>query len=372
MHQARGVWLFGISFLFAGCGDKASPPVSDTALGGATSSGGASVRAGGSGGGGGAAGGASAGGSVAAGGTVAAAGALNPSGGNGGAGGAGQVACVRDQDCFDGNFCNGEEVCSPGAPGTDARGCKPALAGPCAGDTLCDEATYRCVGACPVVGAQQSLVPTIASEFSLAQEFGSNVSVALAPLDADGDGAAWDVDCDDNNPNRYPGNTEVCDLQNVDEDCNPATFGLIDQDGDGAISASCCNAQPSGGPLCGTDCDDLHSNVKPGVLETCNHVDDNCDGVVDDGVGQVGYRDQDGDGFGDPGCTRSVCGVENGYVLNANDCDDTRPAIGVGSQVCAPDGQAVLLCASPATFSRLPCPKGKVCVSQPDGTGRCE
>lgn len=47
---------------------------------------------------------------------------------------------------------------------------------------------------------------------------GTDDVCAPAP-DADGDGARADVDCDDGNPSRYPGATEVCG-DGVDQDCD--------------------------------------------------------------------------------------------------------------------------------------------------------
>lgn len=43
--------------------------------------------------------------------------------------------------------------------------------------------------------------------------------VCAPPPDADGDGAAADVDCDDGDPGRYPGLAEVCG-DGVDQDCD--------------------------------------------------------------------------------------------------------------------------------------------------------
>ena len=48
------------------------------------------------------------------------------------------------------------------------------------------------------------------------------------PVDADGDGVTSDMDCDDEDPLRFPGNPEVCD--GIDNDCS----GLAEIDGDGA------------------------------------------------------------------------------------------------------------------------------------------
>ncbi len=90
--------------------------------------------------------------------------------------------------------------------------------------------------------------------------------------DRDGDGSI-DVrcggdDCDDNDYNRYPGNVEVCDAQDKDEDCNPHTFGRRDGDKDGQIDIACCNTASNGGKYCGRDCDDSNPVIVVGS-QTC-------------------------------------------------------------------------------------------------------
>ena len=90
-------------------------------------------------------------------------------------------------------------------------------------------------------------------------------------------------DCDDNDAMRYPGRPEICDAAGHDEDCNPLTLGP-DSDGDTFPSTACCNRQPEGVLLCGTDCDDFRTSVNRSAAETCNRLDDNCNGTVDDGV----------------------------------------------------------------------------------------
>jgi len=99
--------------------------------------------------------------------------------------------------------------------------------------------------------------------------------------DMDGDGVppveCGGTDCDDTDPNRFPGNAESCN--GVDEDCDNTTLGS-DVDGDTFVSTFCCNG-PSN---CGTDCDDSLDIVNPGAVEVCNgNIDDNCNGIGDEG-----------------------------------------------------------------------------------------
>jgi hypothetical protein len=76
----------------------------------------------------------------------------------------------------------------------------------------------------------------------------------------------------------------------IDLNCWPPTPYYQDADGDGYgnpnVSISVCNNAPvpAGYVLDATDCDDTNPNIHPGATEVCNGLDDNCDGLVDNGI----------------------------------------------------------------------------------------
>jgi hypothetical protein len=76
----------------------------------------------------------------------------------------------------------------------------------------------------------------------------------------------------------------------------------------------------------GTDCSDDDADRNPGATEICNGVDDNCDGNIDEDLTFTNYyADADKDGFGDPNTRVNKCEAPDGYVTNSDDCDDTNP-----------------------------------------------
>lgn len=70
------------------------------------------------------------------------------------------------------------------------------------------------------------------------------------------------------------------------------------------------------------DCDDENPAINSSQIEICDGVDQNCDGVIDEGVSSTFYIDSDNDGFGSAEDIIQGCDVIDGYVSNANDCDD--------------------------------------------------
>lgn len=103
--------------------------------------------------------------------------------------------------------------------------------------------------------------------------------------DSDGDGHE-DIycggdDCDDNDPNRFPGNPEVCDTKGHDEDCDTSTVGP-DNDGDGYSDYRCSNIDQYGHIIYGRDCDDTRKAINPDAIEIPgNNLDENCDGIIE-------------------------------------------------------------------------------------------
>lgn len=154
--------------------------------------------------------------------------------------------------------------------------------------------------------------------------------------DADGDGSAATVDCDDGDAGIHPGAAELCD--GIDQDCDgTADNGLDltwfqDADGDGyGVGAQVVRAcaQPAGFADNQDDCDDASAQVNPGAAELCNLLDDNCDGRPDEAVG-TWFTDADGDGYGDPGTEAETCTPGEGAVQQGEDCDDGDSTVNPG------------------------------------------
>ena len=164
--------------------------------------------------------------------------------------------------------------------------------------------------------------------------------------DKDGDGAPAGADCNDLNAEIAPGATEACN--GIDDNCN----GQIDEgwaDSDGDALADCLDpdddndgvpdaadncsstANPAQadldgdglGDVCdvdadgdgfdaGADCNDFDAAVNPVGTEACNGIDDNCNGLIDEG-----FLNTDGDALAD--CT---------------DPDDDNDGIGDGVDNC--------------------------------------
>ena len=114
----------------------------------------------------------------------------------------------------------------------------------------------------------------------------------------------------------------------------------LDWDGDGygdsGFSAEGCEAPTADYVDDATDCDDQDPDVNPGETEVCNGVDDDCDLDVDNGLPlSTWYADSDGDSYGDPDVSTDDCGQPSGYVSDDSDCDDSSAdAYPGGTELC--------------------------------------
>lgn len=93
---------------------------------------------------------------------------------------------------------------------------------------------------------------------------------------------------------------------------------------------------PQGFSATDGDCDDFDNRVVPGGMERCNAKDDDCDGMVDEGLSNVAtWPDRDGDGFGDKRGTMATGCAASGRASNDMDCDDADAKIHPGAtEVC--------------------------------------
>ncbi|HBI24416.1 MAG TPA: hypothetical protein DDX84_09510, partial [Nitrospiraceae bacterium] len=109
------------------------------------------------------------------------------------------------------------------------------------------------------------------------------------------------LDCNDNNASINPGATEICN--GVDDDCNGQVDNTYYQDSDTdtygnvSISTQACT-QPAGYVTNSADCNDSNASINPGASESCNDIDDNCNGQIDEGVLNTYYSDADSDTYG--------------------------------------------------------------------------
>ena len=165
-------------------------------------------------------------------------------------------------------------------------------------------------------------------------------------VDADNDGYPETVDCDEANPLVHPDAAESCDGldedcdHEVDEDAADAPTWFVDDDDDGygdpENTVKACTV-PDGAVDNARDCNDVSAIANPDVNEVCDGIDNDCDGIEDEGTAvdaTIWYEDFDGDGYGTSWSTQAACDQPSGFVAEAGDCHD-------GDETVHPDADEV-------------------------------
>ncbi len=228
-------------------------------------------------------------------------------------------------------------------------------AGSCPGTASCVNGVFNCAGKTP---SNETCNGSDDNCNGQTDENATNCIVYYRDSDDDGFGLAGDSqclcqayedysaiakgDCNDSDINVYPGVAERCNGK--DDNCDGATdeMGALncveyffdgDDDSWGLSSDKRCLCAASGDYTAtrGGDCNDGDAGVSGGSTETCNGVDDDCDGSTDEenasGCSEW-YKDVDGDTFGDKNDHKCLCASTAVYKVDVGgDCADGNGAI---------------------------------------------
>ena len=163
-------------------------------------------------------------------------------------------------------------------------------------------------------------------------DYDSDSIADCVDLDDDGDGDPDATDCEPLDEYIYNWAEEMCDC--LDNNCNGVKDeGYPDLDGDG-----CCDVggdDDNDGDPDDTDCAPQDPLIFHFAIEECDGVDNNCNGVVDDenAVGcKVYYLDSDEDLWGVEEDKKCLClPVEPYTSSNTGDCNDDDPSVNPGA-----------------------------------------
>jgi alpha-tubulin suppressor-like RCC1 family protein len=139
---------------------------------------------------------------------------------------------------------------------------------------------------------------------------------------------------------------EVCDGK--DNDCDGIVDNGVllvfmkdkDNDGysDGVSQLACTVPSPNFKPvneILGYDCNDDDPQIYSGKAEICDYKDNDCDGLVDEGVRTLFWIDNDRDGYGDKNSdpVEACFPPTSKHVQNNLDCDDSAKNIYPGAPI---------------------------------------
>ena len=204
-----------------------------------------------------------------------------------------------------------------------------------AAETVDGKGDVQFIDATPEIGAD---VPNPIEIAGKDADAGPDVAQCLpSSTDSDGDGVADCLELAASCPagavkdnTVYPDAPEICDGK--DNDCDGKTDENFAFQGKAIAQACGVGACAGGAVVCAGDGKSaVCSSAAKAQAELCNNLDDNCDGVSDEGC------DKDGDGFCD--AKMLVVGKSNACPNGGGDCNDGNKAINpVAKELCDPVG----------------------------------
>jgi hypothetical protein len=154
------------------------------------------------------------------------------------------------------------------------------------------------------------------------------------------------TDCDDTNPMIYPGAPDRCG-DGILQNCS--------------IDLACTNDLDLDGYNDGPDCDDGNGAIHPGAVDICDAIDNDCDGVVDEGNPSLTGESLDGAGCNDD--NDGACAPTTGRcVCSPTVPDGTRQA---GNRVTCPGEVPDTASVGPRCFG-APQPSDETCNAVDD------
>ena len=189
-------------------------------------------------------------------------------------------------------------------------------------DLTVDLGASATVGIQDAVGSQHHSGNVVESHCGTATVLPSTALRYCDPSDADGDGFSMcSGDCDDNNIHRAPNLPDTCDA--IDQDCDgDLAENYTDSDADGM--PDCADFDDDGDAFPDiVDCAPLDNTIYPNAPESCDNIDSNCNlSLVDtflntDGDAEPDCIDLDDDGDGEP---------------DGSDCDPLEPTTYPGAE----------------------------------------
>ncbi len=146
-----------------------------------------------------------------------------------------------------------------------------------------------------------------------------------------------DFDTNDNNEDINPEVEEYCNGLDddsdgqVDEGFSPQTFYAdLDADGFGNPNSTVLSCEePEGYVSNASDCNDNDANIRPGATEVCDGVDNDCDGIIDEGCGVT--NDQRSNATLLPLSAYGNCNFINGTLVGASPSAEAQTTV-IGGQ----------------------------------------